>query len=297
MHVGGHHAGRRVEGVVGGHAPGLRAAGEMDAVDRMEGVREISQSRQRLLERLHGRAGDLQHESPGFAEGSLPRGLNRGRDREVVGDARLERRGGREVLRVAVGAPGAGHVGADRRVRRSGGRCARQPDPQRGGAIDACAVWQCRQGRMRLRRDRGCGGHRGAGLVGAPEQAADSVVQAGHRDDRHDGDHRRGQQQAGRRGTSSVGPCRGVSVWSAKATEKPGGTIPFEHGPFSTVAHLPQGNALQAAISDLFARLMDKLRKGAATPTPAPTTSALITPTMTTTTTTTTTPPSEKYDY
>jgi hypothetical protein len=86
-------------------------------------------------------------------------------------------------------------------------------------------------------------------------------------------------------------------VWSAKATEKPGGTIPFEHGPFSTVAHLPQGNALQAAISDLFARLMDKLRKGAATPTPAPTTSALITPTMTTTTTTTTTPPSEKYDY
>jgi hypothetical protein len=40
-----------------------------------------------------------------------------------------------------------------------------------------------------------------------------------------------------------MGLCRRASAGSAKATEKPGGTIPFELGPFSMVAHLPQGNA------------------------------------------------------
>ena len=136
------------------------------------------------------------------------------------------------------------HMRADRRTRRSGRRCARQPDPQRGGAVDAGAVGERRQGRVRLRRDGGPGrGHRGAGLVRSAEQAADAVVQASQCDDGHNGDESCGQQRSGGWDATAAGRCRGVSAGSAEATEKPGGATPFQRGLISMVAHLPQGNA------------------------------------------------------
>ena len=84
---------------------------------------------------------------------------------------------------------------------------------------------------MRPRRDGGPGGgHRGACLVGAPEQAADAVVKAGQRDDRHNGDDRYGQHCAGgQSATVTAGLWRGrPPAGPAKATKEPGGVALFE---------------------------------------------------------------------